>query len=163
MILVLAGTQDRQFTRLLALVDAAKQAGIIAEEVIAQSGHTSYQPLSKDFTLMPFVEKETYLQLLKDARLVVSHGGVASLAECLQAHKITIAVPRLKRFGEHQNDHQLEIVNKYAAEGHIIAYTHGEDFSTCLSKAASFVPTPYVSTSAAVLDAVRSYIEGSGS
>lgn len=45
---------------------------------------------------------------INDARVIVTHGGPASFIAPLSIGKIPIVVPRLKKYNEHVNDHQLE-------------------------------------------------------
>lgn len=40
----------------------------------------------------------------------MTHGGPASFFAALEAGKFVSVVPRLKKFGEHVNDHQIEFV-----------------------------------------------------
>ena len=54
MILILLGTQDKPFNRLLEAVDKAINDGYIKEEVIAQIGFTKYKSKNiKTFELIP--------------------------------------------------------------------------------------------------------------
>ena len=159
MILVLTGTQDRPFARLLRMVDEAKLAGSISEEVHAQCGHTTFQPMSQDYSVEPFIEESAYNELLSRADLVITHGGIASIADGLRAHKVIIAVPRLKRYREHQNDHQLEIVEKYAKAGYLLSCLDGEEFPAVLEQARHFTPEPFQHDPLAVVALVRDFIE----
>ncbi|CCF26446.1 Putative glycosyl transferase [Leuconostoc citreum LBAE C11] len=46
-------------------------------------------------------------QLLEEARIIITHGGPASFLSVLSQGKKPIVVPRLTKFGEHVNNHQL--------------------------------------------------------
>ena len=58
----------------------------------------------------------------------------------LNKNKKLIVVPRLKKYKEHVNDHQLQITDNFAKEGYIIALEDGEKLQDALKKAKDFAP-----------------------
>ena len=118
MILILLGTQDKPFTRLLEAVDKAIKKGDIKEEVIAQIGFTKYSSENiKTFDLIP---KDEYEKIISEADLIITHAGVGSILTGLKKNKKVIAAARLKEYGEHTNNHQLEILNEFYNKGYIL-------------------------------------------
>lgn len=106
MIFVTVGTHEQPFNRLIECVDDMKRDGVITEEVIMQTGFSTYEPkYCKWSKLLPYREM---VQNVEDARIVITHGGPASFIMPLQIGKTPIVVPRQKQFDEHVNDHQLE-------------------------------------------------------
>ncbi len=106
MIFVTVGTHEQQFDRLVKEVDRLRKNGDIEEEVIAQIGFCTYEPVSCQWSrFYPYREMCEYVDA---ARIVVTHGGPSSFLAPLQRGKVPIVVPRQKRFGEHVNDHQVE-------------------------------------------------------
>lgn len=106
MIFVTVGTHEQQFNRLIEYVDNLKRDGVINEEVIMQTGFSTYEPqYCKWSKLLPYKEM---VQNVADARIVITHGGPASFIMPLQIGKIPIVVPRQKQFDEHVNDHQVD-------------------------------------------------------
>lgn len=112
MIFVTVGTHEQPFDRLIRKVDELKRDGNIQEEVIMQTGFSTYEPQYCECSkLMP------YSQMIKNvakARIVITHGGPASFIMPLQIGKTPIVVPRQYMFNEHVNDHQLEFVRNVA-------------------------------------------------
>ena len=112
MIFVTVGTHEQPFNRLVQKVDELKKDGIIKEEVIIQTGFSTYEPKYCQWSkLIP------YKQMIKnvaDARIVITHGGPASFIMPLQIGKTPIVVPRQKQFNEHVNDHQVEFAHNVA-------------------------------------------------
>ena len=53
------------------------------------------------------------IQKIKDARIVITHGGPSSFILPLQYGKTPIVVPRMKKYDEHVNDHQVEFCRKF--------------------------------------------------
>lgn len=110
------GLHNQGFDRLIKKMDEI--AGTIDEDVIMQIGHTNYTP--KNATYFRFKDDfSEIVNLNKNARLVVCHGGAGSIIAALEQKTPVIAVPRLKKFREHLNDHQLEIVQVLNAENKI--------------------------------------------
>lgn len=108
MIFVTVGTHEQAFNRLIECVDKLRETDVIKEEVIIQTGFCTYEPKHCSWQkLFPYKEME---QNVKDARIVITHGGPASFLMPLQVGKIPIVVPRQYQFGEHVNDHQVEFV-----------------------------------------------------
>ncbi len=106
MIFVTVGTHEQQFNRLIEEVDRLKGEGIIEDEVIMQTGFSTYEPqYCKWSKLIPYKEMQKNIE---EARIVITHGGPASFIAPLQIGKIPIVVPRQKSYDEHVNDHQLE-------------------------------------------------------
>lgn len=106
MIFVTVGTHEQAFNRLVKHIDDLKRDGFIKEEVIIQTGFSTYEPMycthSKLFSYQLMIKN------VSDARIVITHGGPSSFIMPMQIGKIPIVVPRLKQFGEHVNNHQLE-------------------------------------------------------
>lgn len=106
MIFVTVGTHEQPFNRLIECVDNLVKDGIIKEEVIVQTGYSTYEPkYCKFFKLIPYQDMVKYVN---DARIVITHGGPASFIMSLQVGKIPVVVPRQKKYNEHVNDHQVE-------------------------------------------------------
>lgn len=105
MIFVTVGTHEQQFNRLLKEMDKLVENGTIKEEVFIQTGYSTYEPkYCKWSKLIPYKEME---QKVKEARIVITHGGPASFIAPLQIGKTPIVVPRQIEFDEHVNNHQL--------------------------------------------------------
>lgn len=106
MIFVTVGTHEQQFNRLIEAVDRLKGEGIIEDEVIMQTGFSTYEPKYCQWSkLIPYSEMK---KNIADARIVITHGGPASFIAPLQIGKVPIVVPRQKKYDEHVNDHQVE-------------------------------------------------------
>lgn len=117
MILVVVGLHSQGFERLVKKMDEI--AAMINDEVVIQLGHTKYTPkYAKNFH---FTDNKGIEELYKKADIVVTHGGAGSIMKALMYKKQVIAVPRLSKYGEHKNDHQLDIVNFFSKSGLLTA------------------------------------------
>ena len=98
MIFVTVGTHEQPFNRLVKCMDNLKKNGVISEEVIIQTGYSTYEPMyCKWKKLFP---NQEMLQLIDEARIVITHGGPSSFIMPLQIGKIPIVVPRRHKFNE---------------------------------------------------------------
>ena len=118
MILVMLGTQNNSFHRLLEKIQEMIDKKVIKEEVIVQAGRTKFE--SKDMEILGIVPEKKLKKLMEKADLIITHGGVGSIVTALKLHKKVIAVPRLSGFNEHVNDHQIEIVDTFDKQGLLI-------------------------------------------
>lgn len=103
---------------------------------------------------MQFLPYERIADLMREAEIVVAHAGVGSLFTALGVGKRPVVLPRLRRFGEHVDDHQLMIAKKLAEDDSIILYTLGDDVRE-LSRAAFAAPPVPTDRSASLKAAVR--------
>ena len=76
MIFVTVGTHEQQFNRLVAYVDGMKQRGEIKEDVVIQTGLSTYEPRSCQWARTFSCQKMN--QLISEARIVITHGGPSS-------------------------------------------------------------------------------------
>lgn len=112
MIFVTVGTHEQPFNRLIKKVDDLVANGNIKEKVIVQTGFSTYIPkYCEVHKMMSFEEMQ---QALKDARIVITHGGPSSFIEALQFGKVPIVVPRQEKFNEHVNNHQVDFTKLIA-------------------------------------------------
>ena len=141
MVLVTLGTQDKDFSRLLRAIEKAVKDGTIKEKVIVQAGFTKYS--SKVLEIFDFVSPEELENLVKEASLVITHGGVGSIMTALQHEKKIIAVARLKKYKEHTNDHQVQIIKEFAHDGYLLELRDFNQLDKIIQKANSFKPKAY--------------------
>ena len=124
MIFLTVGTQF-PFDRLVRAVDKALELGKLAEEVLAQIGDSPYRP--RNFEAVPELEKSVFDKHFREADGVISHAGMGSITMALENRKPLLVMPRLKKYGEVVNDHQVAIAKKFEKLGHLlVAYSDDE-------------------------------------
>ncbi len=112
MIFVTVGTHTQSFNRLLEEVDRLIENNKIKEKVIMQIGHSTYKPKNTEW--FRFTDFNNLRKIQKTARVIITHGGAGCIIDALSNKKPVIAVPRFKKFNEHVNDHQLDLVKALA-------------------------------------------------
>ena len=157
MILVLLGTQNNSFHRLLEEIQRNIDNGNIKEEVIVQKGYTKfYSKNMKTYNQLPLDELK---KLTDEANFIITHAGVGSIITSIEKGKKVIAVPRLKQYKEHVNDHQLEITQSFNDMGYIVGLKGVEELEEAIKNIDKFEPKPYVKNTGKILQIVSDFID----
>lgn len=157
MILVTLGTQDKPFTRLLDAIQREIDNGNIKDRVVVQAGCTKYD--TKDMELFDLIPLEDFDKLMGECDLLITHGGVGSIITGLKKDKKVIAVPRLAKYGEHINDHQKQIIEKFDEAGNIIGVDDLDNLSKYLKMVKKFKPKKYKSNTNNMIKLVEKLID----
>ena len=124
MVLITVGTQKQEFNRMFELVRKSKE--LKKEELIVQRGYTKCNN-SKRIKAFDFIPLEQMEEYISKADIIISHGGVGTIFSAIKRGKKVVAIPRLEKYGEHINDHQIEICEELEKEGYILYYKDGID------------------------------------
>ncbi|MBR2744285.1 MAG: exopolysaccharide biosynthesis protein [Clostridia bacterium] len=157
MILVLLGTQNNNFNRLLQAMEENIDKGIIKDEVIVQAGFTKFK--SSKMKIFSFIDKDKLSDLEDKADIVITHGGVGSIVASLKRGKKVIVVPRLKKYGEHVNNHQLQIARRFKNEGYVKYVLNIKNLAKTISSMESFEPKKYENSEGNVISIIENYID----
>lgn len=106
------GTHEQQFDRLIRAVDELVADGSISEPVFIQTGYCTYEPESCEWER--FIPAPEMRERMKEADVVVTHGGPSSFVEAMAVGKVPVVVPRRAEYGEHVNNHQVDFVREVA-------------------------------------------------
>ena len=140
MILVTLGTQSQKFYRLL---DAVEKLNTKEKIIVQAGGSADYK--SDKMEIFDFISYDQMQEYIDKADLIITHGGTGSIIMPLQKNKKIIACARLEKYGEHVNDHQKEIVDVFAEEGHILKFDDGDDLQKIYDESKKFKPKKYIS------------------
>lgn len=132
MIFVCVGSRRYQFNRLFIELDRLCEEGIIKEEIFAQIGVSSYKP--KYFKYKDFISLEEFQEKMEKADIVITHGGTASIMKALNLGKKVISVTRLKKYGEHIDDHQRQISEAFSSNKYLLAIFEIEDLESAIKE-----------------------------
>ena len=130
MIFVTLGTQDKHFPRLLEAVERLE----VNEEIIAQVGSTKFK--SDKIKIFDYLNSEDFEKYINDAR-------VGTILKGVQLGKKMIVAARMKKYGEHVNDHQMQILDNFSSEGYILPLYDFDKLQELLD--IEFVPNKFVS------------------
>ena len=133
MIFVTVGSRNYPFDRLFKKLDELYDQGVLTERMFAQTGTSAYMP--KNYEYKDFISQEEFLEKIKEADLVVSHGASGSIMKALNEGKKVIAVTRLEKYGEHINDHQIQNNTAFGSNGYVlVADVELTDLGDCFKK-----------------------------
>jgi len=156
LILIALGTQGFQFDRLLIKIDELVGSGCIKEPVMAQTGRSPYIP--KNYEHKGFFSSEEFDGLLSGCSLLITHAGTGTLVGALKKGKPVIAVPRRSKYGEHVDDHQLEIVKVFVDSGMVLCAGEMDELEGVIEAAREFRPRPFVSGREKIIGLLEDFI-----
>ena len=137
MIFVTLGTQDKPFVRLLEMVQKEIDEGNIKDEVVVQAGFTKFD--SDNMKIFDYISNDEFENYLKSCNFIITHGGVGNILSAMKYNKKIIAVARLGEYGEHTNNHQLQIIDKFYEKGFLLKADEN-NFSSVLKELDNFNP-----------------------
>ena len=133
MIFVTVGSRNYPFNRLFKKLDELYEKGVLTDSMFAQIGTSTYKP--KHYEYKNFISQEEFLEKVKEADIIVSHGASGSIMKALNAGKKVIAVTRLEKYGEHINDHQIQNNEAFAINNYVLmADLELENLGECFQK-----------------------------
>lgn len=153
MIFVALGTQDMSFKRLLDYLENSH----LEDEIIVQAGYTKYQ--SNKFKIYQYLDKKTFEEFIDAADYVICHGGVGSIVDALKKNKKVLAIPRLSKYKEHYNDHQLQIVSAYYQKGYILEMLENDNIDDKFEELKRFKPKKFKSNNQEFINKLKDYLE----
>lgn len=151
MIFVTVGSQKFPFDRLIKKVDQMLREGLIQEEVFIQTGTSGYAPACPHQT---FCERARFEELLETCDILITHGGAGTMVDAAKRRKKTVAVPRLARYGEHVDDHQLELTEQLHKMNLVYACPDTEDLPEALQAVRGQSPARFPSNTETFIHAL---------
>lgn len=156
MIFVTLGSQKFQFNRLLKKIDDMISKGLIREEVFAQIGYSDYEP--KNYTYTRFLEREDFFTKIEQSNLVITHGGTGAIISAFRRNKRVVAVPRLARYGEHVDDHQLQLLQEFDKLGIVTSCVNLDELDKAIFESDNRELKEYHSGTASIIESIDSFL-----
>jgi UDP-N-acetylglucosamine transferase subunit ALG13 len=157
MIFVTVGSQ-LPFDRLIRAVDewAALCTG---SDVFAQIAAADYRPKHVKFT--DFLDPPEFRRLIREAKVIVAHAGMGSIIAALEVGKPIVVMPRLARFRETRNDHQVAAAKHFGAQGRIIVADDEQQLRGKLDYALTLRKTDRIDTQASphLIATIRAFLD----
>jgi len=139
MILLTVGTQF-PFDRLVKAVDELFDAGLLHESVFAQIGNGTYRP--RNFRAVASLDKQSFDRQFELCSAVIGHAGMGVITMAQEHGKPLVAMARRHKYGEHVNDHQVGLAQRFEALGHILVARDEWDLPVKLAQLHGFQPVP---------------------
>lgn len=154
MILVTLGTQKFQMDRLIRAVD--KLAETVSEEVFVQSGNSTYVP--EHCKSKNFVDAQEFQKMIEECSILITHSGVGTIMRGIGAGKPVVVVPRLAKYHEHVDDHQVQIAEAFASKGCVLCCTDLAKLEETVQEARTYSFMPYHKPETNVEDIILDFL-----
>lgn len=156
MIFVTLGSQKFQFNRLLKEIDRLIEENEITEEVFAQIGYSDYQP--RNYSYKSFLDRDEYNEIMSRCDKVITHGGTGAIIGALKKEKKVIAVPRLAKYGEHVDDHQLQITQQFKELRFILSVNDVSELINQIKYLNDIKFEKYISNTNSIIESIDEYL-----
>jgi UDP-N-acetylglucosamine--N-acetylmuramyl-(pentapeptide) pyrophosphoryl-undecaprenol N-acetylglucosamine transferase len=151
MIFVSVGTHEAPFDRMLRVVYELE----LDEQLVVQHGPSAVRCARAQEA--EFLAFDDVVENVRAARAVVMHAGVGSVMISLASGKRPIVFARRKEFGEHVDDHQVELARRLEASGLVTVVNSSAALADALARdtapAGRFDGVPWLG------DDLRAYLE----
>lgn len=158
MIFITTGSRSFQFNRLLEAVDKAIENGDITDKVFAQVGSSDYKV--KNYESVGFLNHEEFNKKMQECDIVLTHGGTGVIVNAVKMGKRVVAVPRLEKFHEVVDDHQIQLVQAFEKLEMVTACYDCDKIGDAIEIAKQKKVKPYVSNTQAIIDSIDEMISG---
>ena len=158
MIFVTLGSQKFQFNRLLKKLDELCEKGSVQESIYAQTGASDYIP--KNYEFGKFLNRNEFQHYMNKCDTVITHGGTGAIITAVKLRKKVIAVPRLAKYGEHVDDHQIQLIKQFDGMNLIMPCYDIEELDIKLKQLKDCTFSEYQSKTNVIIQEIRDYLGG---
>ena len=156
MIFVTLGSQKFQFNRLLMELDKLVEEKKISNDIFAQIGYSDYKP--KNYEFKEFLDREQFAEFMDKCDTVITHGGTGAIVGAVKREKKVIAVPRLAKFGEHVDDHQLQIIDQFTNMNFIVGVKETNEIYEALEQLKTIEFKKYISNTENIIKSIEEFL-----
>lgn len=157
MIFIVLGSQKFPFDRLLQAADELAAQGRLTGEIFAQRGASSYVP--QHFASEAFLDTEKFTQIMARADTIITHGGTGAIIKAVKLGKKVIVVPRRAQYGEHVDDHQLQIMEMFARLELALPCPEPEKLAEAVGQVREMTFRRYESNTMTIVEDIDGYIQ----
>ena len=151
------GTQKFPFNRLIAALNRLVEKGLYKpEEIVMQSSVYEVEPKFTHYELIPAAQFD---ELIDKAQLVITHSGVNSIISCMKRKKPLIIVPRMKKYGEHVDNHQEEIAELMSRKFGVVVVEDLSKLEEAIEEAKHHEYKAWVSHNAELVNAIKKVVD----
>ncbi|WP_220188287.1 PssE/Cps14G family polysaccharide biosynthesis glycosyltransferase [Enterococcus faecium] len=159
MIFITLGSQKFQFDRLLKAIDDLIEKGVIIESTFAQIGYSDYNYKPLNYSYKAFLNRDEFTETMQKAEMVITHGGTGAIIGAVKKGKRVIAVPRLAKYGEHVDDHQLQLIRQFDEMNIIYPCYELENLEDAVKETRVRMFNKYVSNTETIINSIEVLIE----
>ena len=158
-ILVTIGSMvEKKFTRLFKIIDELCEEKIInGNDVVAQVGQDDYK--AKYFKTFDMISDDKFKELIDNSDLIITHAGTGTVTTCLKKNKKVIIFPRMAKYDEHYDDHQLELAELFVKNNYVLCATNKLELINHINHINEFKPNKFISNNSRINKLISDFIE----
>jgi UDP-N-acetylglucosamine transferase subunit ALG13 len=126
-------------------------------KIFGQIGKTTYQP--KHFKAVSTLDKPEFDKILTESSAVIGHAGIGTIKLALDFNKPLLVMPRLAKYGEVVNDHQVGIAQKFAESGWLLTADDEGLLLLKLRELRTFIPKQKINQADRVAAQIKKYLD----
>lgn len=157
MIFVTVGSQKFQFNRLLKKIDELIEDKTITDKVFAQNGYSDYKP--KNYEYKDFLTQDEFNNKIEESDLVITHAGTGVIINAIKRGKKVIGVPRLAKYNEHVDDHQVQLLKEFKELNYIEVAKDTDELKEKIKNIDNETFRKYESNTDKIIEDIRKFIE----
>lgn len=157
MVFVVLGTQKFQLNRLLKELDRCVKEEKLTDEIFAQIGHSDYLP--KNFSYEKFLDKDEFDAKIQEADLIIAHSGVGTIITSLQANRPVLVYPRLAKYHEHVDDHQIQIAEAFEKKNYVMCCREEESLVDKIAACRNHTFARYQSQTKRIINLIQQFMD----
>lgn len=151
------GTQKFQFNRLIDALNKLVEKGLYKpQEIVMQSSIYEIEP---KFTHYELISTSQFDELIDKVDLVITHSGVNSIISCMKRMKPLVIAPRLRQYGEHVDNHQVEIAQLMKQKFGVVVVEDMSKLEEAIKDAKNREYKQWVSHNAELVSAIKDIVD----
>jgi UDP-N-acetylglucosamine transferase subunit ALG13 len=138
-------------------MDTLMKNGIITDEVFAQIGYSDYKP--QYYKYKNFLDRDEFNEWESKCDILITHGGTGAIIGAVKKGKKVIAVPRLARYGEHVDDHQVQLIKQFNEQNLICGLDDCSQLGEAIDDIKNHTFDSYVSNTQLIINNIEKFID----
>lgn len=157
-LITIGSMSEKKFTRLFNIIDELCEENILeGDKIIAQVGFDNYK--SKNFKTFDMISDEDFKSMIDESDVIISHAGTGTVTSCLKKDKKVIIFPRMFKYDEHYDDHQLELCEVFTRKNYAMCARDKEELIQCINNLEKFSPKKFISNNSKINQLIIEFIE----
>ena len=124
--------------------------------MFAQIGYSDYHP--QNYQYKDFLNRDEFALMEAKADIVITHGGTGAIIGAVKKGKKVIAVPRLSKYGEHVDDHQIQLIEQFHDMELIYSCSDVQELKTAIEEIQTKKYNEYHSNTAAIINSIEEFL-----
>lgn len=125
--------------------------------MFAQIGYSDYLP--QNYQYKKFLNRDEFAEMEGKADVVITHGGTGAIIGAVKKGKKVIAFPRLAMYGEHVDDHQIQLIEQFNEMKLIYSCNDVQELKTAIEEVRTKKYDDYHSNTAVIINSIENFLD----